>query len=170
MGMYRKRLSWRPPFRHLNSPVVPPAARRAGSGSGSRSWPGWRRGPSCAALGHGFGSGCRCVVPWGSLSGRAAVVHPARMLGGFFGHGPFVGHVPPGLVEHFCHLRRAGVCAQFQTVPARAEEAEGLEDGVVRPAQHRNAVGFEAFQPSLGPGPFPGRATGGTRLSIFGLR
>ena len=31
MGMHRKRLSWRPPFGHLNSPVVPPAARYAAS-------------------------------------------------------------------------------------------------------------------------------------------
>lgn len=58
-------------------------------------------------------------------------MHPARVLRCFFGNGPFVEHVPLGLVEHLGHFRCAGVRAQFQAMTARVEEIDGLEDGVI---------------------------------------
>ena len=73
----------------------------------------------------------------------AGIVHPSCVLGRLFCDGPFVEHVPLGVVELFVHLGGGCVDRQFQTMAAWVKEVNRLEYRVIGRAQHFDAVGFK---------------------------
>src|SRR5450631_1121481 len=74
----------------------------------------------------------------------AAVVHPASVLRSPLSLRPLFKHFPLHVVEHLDHLGGASVGGEFQAVTAGIKEIDGLENGVIGGADHRDAVGFEA--------------------------
>ena len=73
----------------------------------------------------------------------AAVVHPPSVLRRLFGDGPFVEHVPLGIVQLFVHFGGGGIDRKFQAVTARVKEVDRLEYRVVGRAQHMDPIGFK---------------------------
>ena len=67
------------------------------------------------------------------------------MARGFFGFRPFLEHIWRNLFELRHLLWRMDIRREFQAVPVRVKEIDGLEDAMMCRAEHLYISRFEAF-------------------------